>query len=59
LCQSSHWRIGEMLTFSDQNYERASASMVQMVCQNCGHVLLFDASFVKELRAADANLDLM
>ena len=48
-----------MVVLTDQNYERAGTTMVQLVCQNCGHVLLFDASFIKELRAADANLDLM
>jgi RNase P subunit RPR2 len=61
LCQSPHWRIGELISSSDHNDpgEQSSSPMVQLICQNCGHVVLFDASRIKGLHAVETNADLM
>lgn len=60
LCQSTHWRIGEMIYTGDHNPgERSTGAMVQLICSSCGHVVLFDASQIKELRATDTSTDLM
>ena len=60
LCQSTHWKIGELIFAGDHNPgERSTGAMVQLICRACGHVVLFDASQIKELRAADISSDLM
>ncbi len=60
LCQSSQWQIGDLIPLGDHlPTEPPGASMVQLICRNCGHVLLFDASRIEKLRAADVTTDLM
>ena len=60
LCQSTHWRIGELLLSPDRDpANHISTNMVQLICQNCGHVLLFDVSRIKEWHTVDTLSDLM
>ena len=45
VCQGKEWRIGQLITAdTDSVLEDAShlPEMVQLVCRNCAHVLLFD-----------------
>ena len=60
LCQSSQWQTGDLIPAGDHfSADRPGASMVQLICRNCGHVLLFDASHIRELRGSDLTTDLM
>ncbi|HWB01341.1 MAG TPA: hypothetical protein VG713_22780 [Pirellulales bacterium] len=50
LCQANRWKIGELVTghVSDAVDDLAPATyMVQLVCKNCAHVLLFDTRFIQ------------
>ncbi len=60
LCQSSHWSVGELIACTDHDptYE-ASGEMVQLICDNCGQVLLFDASRIKQWQSAPTGFELM
>jgi hypothetical protein len=47
LCQANHWKIGELLVPAsslalDEVDAKSMPGMVQLVCQNCASVLLFD-----------------
>lgn len=51
LCQANHWKIGELMperASSDVGDFDAATSrgLVQLVCKNCGHVLLFDVQYI-------------
>jgi hypothetical protein len=60
LCQSSHWKIGELIAAGDHNPgEHSTGAMVQLICRGCGHVVLFDASQIKSLHAVDSASDIM
>ena len=51
LCQSNHWKIGDVITpahASDAVDELGPpSSMIQLICKNCAHVLLFDTRYIK------------
>jgi hypothetical protein len=52
LCQSNQWKIGELMpnsvgTAIDEFDAAAAHGLVQLVCQNCGNVLLFDAHHIQ------------
>ena len=60
LCQSNHWRIGELLLSPDRDPgNHSTSSMVQLICGNCGQVLLFDVSRIAEWHSVDTTSDLM
>jgi hypothetical protein len=52
LCQSNHWKVGEVLvphtSDSVEEFVSPGPSMVQLVCQNCAHVLLFDVRMIED-----------
>jgi hypothetical protein len=60
LCQSTHWRIGELITRGDHDpaYQQ-TRGMVQVICDNCGHVLLFDVQRIKQWHTVDIASELM
>jgi predicted nucleic-acid-binding Zn-ribbon protein len=51
LCQSNHWKVGEIMTghVGGEAVDDLSPTtyMVQLICKNCGHVLLFDTRYIK------------
>ncbi len=59
LCQSTQWRMGELIPFGDHLPTEPVGAMAQLVCRNCGQVLLFDATQVGVARANDVTTDLM
>jgi len=46
VCQANQWRVGDLLlpVVEDalEDVMRSDPRMVQLVCKNCAHVLLFD-----------------
>jgi hypothetical protein len=51
LCQANKWKIGELMpeqngTMLDDFDPARGHGMVQLICQNCGHVLLFDVRII-------------
>ena len=58
-CQSTHWRVGELLLSPDRDPGSHCGSMVQVICQNCGGVSLFDANRIANWRSLDSLTDLM
>ena len=60
LCQSNHWRIGDLVLPGYRDpASPASGAMVQLVCQNCGQVLLLDVSRIKQWHTVDTTSDLI
>ena len=60
LCQSTHWRVGELLLSPDRDAaNHNSAAMAQWICQNCGQVLLFDVNCIPQWQTVDTMSDLM
>jgi hypothetical protein len=62
LCQGTKWKVGELLMPVDQDPAgtRFPGTMVQVICQNCAHVLLFDVNSIRQWQAVDiAHPDLM
>ena len=60
LCQSNKWKIGELVhPVSDQVSEEFDAShspgRAELICQNCGHVLLFDVRYIRDWQQQDAS----
>ncbi|HEX4131859.1 MAG TPA: hypothetical protein VHZ24_17635 [Pirellulales bacterium] len=49
LCQANRWKIGDLISgqVGDGVEETApGARMIQLICKNCGHVLLFDTRYI-------------
>ena len=44
MCQGIQWRIGKLIQPVTESVfdDETEANMVQMICKNCGNVLLFD-----------------
>jgi hypothetical protein len=60
LCQSNHWQIGDLLSLTPRDAaDHSTGGLVQLVCQNCGHVLLFDVSRIKQWHSVDTTSDLL
>lgn len=60
LCQSNHWKVGDRLAMAssltlDEVDASAMPGMVQLTCQNCGHVLLFDVRVIPEWQRHDVG----
>jgi hypothetical protein len=60
LCQSNHWKVGELLLqVNSQAMEDIDATtmpeMAQLICQNCGHVLLFDVRAIPHWHLHDVS----
>ncbi len=43
MCSSSQWETGEIVSSVNVNDQRNTLPMVQVVCGNCGYVMLFSA----------------
>lgn len=43
MCGSSQWETGEIISGTDMDDQRSILPMVQVVCENCGYVMLFAA----------------
>ena len=59
LCQSNHWTIGDelMMIPADDPLDEAAAptpAMAQVICENCGHVHLFDVRRIAAWHGEDA-----
>lgn len=52
LCQANRWKIGELInpriTDPVDDMSTSMPSLLQLVCKNCGHVLLFDAHYIAQ-----------
>jgi hypothetical protein len=60
LCQSSRWGIGELIACTERDAAfHANTGMVQLICENCGHTLLFDVSRIKQWHTVDTASELM
>lgn len=60
LCSATHWKVGELLhsteTLAVDEFDAVSNhGMVQLICQNCGHVLLFDVRSISNWRQHDTS----
>lgn len=59
LCQSNRWKIGELVVIGStdvmDDLAVSAPNMVQLICQNCGHVLLFDVRVVREWNKHDLS----
>jgi hypothetical protein len=50
LCQSNHWKVGDVLAghvVDDVDDMGPASQMIQLICKNCGHVLLFSTRYIK------------
>ncbi len=43
MCGSAQWETGEIVSGVNVNDQRNTLPMVQVVCGNCGYVMLFSA----------------
>jgi hypothetical protein len=53
LCQSNQWKIGELIhpandLVNDELDPSHYHNRAELICQNCGHVLLFDVRFIRD-----------
>jgi len=52
LCQANQWKIGELMPTHDAAADEFDVTgehgLAQLICQNCGNVLLFDVRCIKE-----------
>jgi hypothetical protein len=60
LCHANHWKIGGMvgthtIDAIDDQVDNHQWTMLELVCKNCGHALLFDTRYIKDW---NANQDL-
>lgn len=63
LCQSNRWVIGDELIMNrgDDPLDEAAAltpALAQVICENCGHVHLFDVRRVAHWHGEDASRSL-
>jgi hypothetical protein len=60
LCQTNKWKIGNLMaehdgTVIDDFDPTCAHGVVQLICQNCGHVLLFDVRTIKQWHQHDTS----
>ena len=55
LCQANRWKIGELILPQTpdavDDLSHITPHVVQLICKNCGHVLLFDTHYIKDWHA--------
>jgi hypothetical protein len=54
VCQSQQWRVGQMITGETDNVLEGGRQpdMVQLICKNCAHVVLFDVDGIEGWHSA-------
>lgn len=60
LCQANKWKIGEVISDHESSVVNlfdpsGNSAMVQLICKNCGHVLLFDVRDIADWHQHDAS----
>ena len=60
LCQSNKWKIGELMhpageLVSEEFDASHSPGRAELICQNCGHVLLFDVRYIRDWQQDDTS----
>jgi hypothetical protein len=52
LCQANRWKVGELIVphviDAVDDLSVTVPHMVQLICKNCGHILLFDTHYIKD-----------
>ncbi|MBS0209395.1 MAG: hypothetical protein JSS27_10600 [Planctomycetes bacterium] len=51
LCQANRWKIGGLvgthtIDAIDDQIDKEQSAMLQLICKNCGHVLMFDTRYI-------------
>ena len=59
LCQANQWKIGDLMpthgTALDEFDVTSEHGLAQLICQNCGNVLLFDVRCIKQWNQHDTS----
>ncbi len=60
LCQSNQWKIGELIhpacdLVAEELDVSHSQGRAELICKNCGHVLLFDVRYIRDWHSQDES----